>query len=73
MDKPSFDQWVSCSSKILCDAHVMCTDGNTQMIKGCTFGYNLDGSEAVFKGWYFVKDCFFVDKVLVVCNFREVS
>lgn len=51
----------------------MRTDGNTQMIKGCTFGYNLDGSEAVFKGWYFVKDYFFVDKALDVCNFREVS
>ena len=43
------------------------------MIKGCNFGYNTVGAEVVFKGWCFVDDYFFVDRVLDVCNFKEVS
>lgn len=72
MKKPSFQQWLSESKLIFCDAYVKCTDGTEQFIYDCSFNYGISGRELISKMGYQIEDYFFVESVISASNYRAV-
>ena len=72
MIKPSFEDWIKMKGQCICTAFVLCTDGATQEIKECIFGYGLaTKKEMITKRGYLVSDFFFVKRLIDIKDFHE--
>lgn len=75
MNKPAPFEVDNATSKILCDAIVLRTDGKTQIVQDCDFDYSFwdKERELITKNGDLVSKFFFVDEVLSVENFRYME